>query len=144
MTSDQEAVGLLADAHDTVQHARDNRRIGIYRVAVALSYYAAFYAAQSILAHARSGAKTHAGVLREFWRIAIRDSDFPAEGGTVLRNLFEQRARADYDQAHRRSWADEDAGKSISQAQWFAEEVTAWYSRNAGGVFDRYTAAERQ
>ena len=130
VTSEEEATQLLADAYDNIQHAKDNNRIGIPRVAVSLAYYAAFYAAQSMVAAVRRASKTHSGLISIFEKLVLEDPDFPREGGTVIRQLFARRATADYDWAHRRNWTNQDAQDAIAQAEWFVGEVAAWHDRS--------------
>lgn len=130
MTSGEESVRLLADAYDNIQHARDNNRIGIHRVAVSLAYYAAFYAAQSVVAACCRAAKTHSGLIATFQGIVRKDAEFPPEGRGVIASLFGKRATADYDWAHRQQWTEEDARQAISQAEWFVGEVAGWHRRN--------------
>ena len=44
-----------------------------------MAYYGAFCAAKAVLALHREGAKTHKGVNKQFFRLAVVDSDFPAD-----------------------------------------------------------------
>ena len=73
MTSAEEAWKLLADARERLRHAEDTRRIGIYGPAVAMAYFAAFYAAQAVVAYHREGPQTHQGVLARFHFLAVKN-----------------------------------------------------------------------
>ena len=137
MTSTAEALELLADAHDTIRHAEQNRGVGIYRVAVSLAYYATFYAAKAIVAYHRESPKTHKGVRTRFQFLVVARSDFPPEAASIVTELADDRLRADYDHATMRSWQEEDATHAIQRARTFVNEVDGWFSRHLPPVEDR-------
>lgn len=97
MTSTEEAFKLLADAGDYLRHADANRGIGIHGPAVSLAYFAAFYAAQAVVAYRRESTRTHRGTQSRFWRLAVVSSDFPAATAGLWSDLMEKRSVADYD-----------------------------------------------
>lgn len=129
MTSTQEAFKLLADAEDYLRYAGDNRRIGIHGPAVSLAYYAAFYAAQAVIAYHREGAKTHRGVLRRFGYLAVVSSDFPADIAELLTGLMENRLVADYDHDKMGTWNEREASDAIERATTFVRAVSDWFGR---------------
>ena len=133
MTSTQEAWSLLNLAHETLQAAEENRRIGIYRVAVSVAYYAVFYAARAVIAYHRKEAKSHKGTIARFYTLAVHGSDFPSETASLLGQLKKVRAQADYDQAAM-DWRDADASDAIARARTFVNEATAWFDRHVPSI----------
>ncbi len=130
MTYLDEALARLGLADETLDHARINYREGLYRVAVSLAYYAAFYAARSVLAYHREGPKTHQGTRQVFGRVAVKGSDFPAEASGILTDLAENRGKADYDFELMDTWGEAEASSAIERAGLFIDEVHAWYGRH--------------
>ena len=71
MTHQDEARGWLAYATDALKDAKISFDAGQYSVAVSLAYYAAFYAAKSVISLSRvRDPKTHTGVIGRFGRLA--------------------------------------------------------------------------
>ncbi len=130
MTSAEEAWKLLADARERLRHAEDTRRIGIYGPAVTMAYFAAFYAAQAVVAYHREGPKTHQGVLARFHFLAVKNSDFPAEIASLIEELMAERHSADYDHAKMGTWEEAEASDSIDRARAFVNEVSDWFDRH--------------
>ena len=130
MTSTAEAFELLADAHDTLRHAEQNRGIGIYRVAVSLAYYATFYAARAVVAYHRESPKTHKGVRSRFHFLVVAGSDFPPQTASIVDELADDRLRADYDHAAMRGWRESEATDAIERARTFLNEVDRWFRRH--------------
>ena len=131
MTHVEESFGWLAYAEDTLRHAADNFERGIYNVAVALSYFAAFRAAKSVLAYLKQDdPKIHSGVVGKFGEPAVRGSDFPAPTAKNLARLFEHRLKADYDQAYRHTLTRETTAREIGRAETFVAEVSNWLQRH--------------
>lgn len=130
MTYVEEAFALVAHADETLRHARINHREGLYRVAVSLAYYAAFYAAQAVIAYNREGPKSHQGVRNMFGRLAVQGSDFPGEVAGLLSDLAKSRVEADYDHATMDGWNEPDASEAMEQARLFISEVHAWFERH--------------
>lgn len=130
MTFVEETLALLRHADDTLRHARINHREGLYRTAVSLAYYGAFYAAQAVSAFNREGPKTHRGVMTRFNLLAVKQSDFPPEISGLLPVLEEQRLEADYNHATMDNWTESDASRVIVQATRFVDEVHAWFDRH--------------
>ena len=95
MTATEEALKLLADADERLGHAETTRRIGIYGPSVAMSYYAAFYAALAVVAYHREGPKTHRGVQKRFHFLAVKSSDFPSDIAELLEGLMAERLATD-------------------------------------------------
>ena len=125
MTSTDEAFLLLTHADNYLRYAETTRRSGIYGPAVSMAYYAAFYAAQAVVAYHREGPKTHKGVRNVFHRLAVHESDFPGEVAQVLTALAESRIKADYDHETMDDWTDANASDAIRRARTFVEEVNA-------------------
>ena len=130
MTYVEEAFALVAHADETLRHARINHREGLYRVAVSLAYYAAFYAAQAVIAYNREGPKSHQGVRNMFGQLAVRGSDFPGDVAGVLSDLAKSRVEADYDHATMDRWKEPDASEAMERAHLFITEVHAWFGRH--------------
>ena len=130
MTSTDEALLLLDHTDNYLRYAETTRRSGIYGPAVSMAYYAAFYAAQAVVAYHREGPKTHKGVRNVFHRLAVLESDFPGEVARVVADLADSRIKADYDHETMDDWTDADASDAIRQARTFVSEVSAWFSRH--------------
>ena len=130
MTSTDEAFLLLAHADNYLRYAETNRRSGIYAPAVSMAYYAAFYAAQAVVAYHREGPKTHKGVRNVFHRLAVLESDFPGEVAPVLAALADSRIKADYDHETMDDWTDADVSDAIRRARTFVTEVNGWFGRH--------------
>lgn len=140
MTFIEETLALLRHADDTLRHARINRREGLYRTAISLAYYAAFYAAQAVTAINREGPKTHHGVMTRFSLLAVKESDFPPEVSGLLPQLEEHRLAADYDHATWDNWTESDASRVIRQAGRFVNEVHDWFDRHHRAELQGVTA----
>ena len=130
MTATEEAFLLLASADDYLRYAEGTRRSGFYPVVMSLAYYAAFYAAQAVVAYHREGPKTHKGVQTRFRVLAVVKSDFPAEVAGLLDKLKDDRLKADYDVTTKQDWRDGDASAAIDRARTFVEEVHGWFRRH--------------
>lgn len=130
MTSTEEAFLLLSTAQDQIAHAKNNRRMGIFSVAISLAYYAAFYAAQAVIAHHREGPKTHRGVSTRFHFMAVVTSDFAADIASFLDELGNLRIKADHDFAAKKEWKERDASDAIAKAEAFVKEVRDWFLRH--------------
>lgn len=130
MTSTEEAFRLLHHAGNYLDYAETNRRSSIYGPSVSLAYYAAFYAAQAVVAYHRRESKTHRGARNLFNELAVHKSDFPSEVSPLLSALGGSRVQADYDYETMDDWKDEDAVEAIRQARTFVDEVNAWFRRH--------------
>ena len=97
MTYLDEVAALLERARANLRDATANHAEGRFRIAVTVAYYGAFCAAKAVLALHREGAKTHKGVNKQFFRLAVVDSDFPAGTARLLSAMQDQRLSADYD-----------------------------------------------
>ena len=130
MTSTEEALSLLANAREALMQAEGTLRIGFYRPAVSLAYYAAFYAAQALVAYHRDSPKTHKGTRDRFWYRAVAHSDFPPQVASIVGTLSTGRLKADYDHATMQDWSENDAAKAIRLARRFVTEVDEWFNRH--------------
>ena len=130
MTYIEEALALLGHADETLDHARVTHREGLYRVAVSLSYYASFYAAQAVVAYHRQGPKTHKGVRTLFGELVVEGSDFPGATSRLLSSLAKNRINADYNLATMGDWDRPKATEAIEHSQMFVTEVHAWFDRH--------------
>ena len=130
MTATEEAFKLLADAEQRLGHAEANRRIGIYGPSVAMSYYAAFYAALAVVAYHREGPKTHRGVQKRFHFLAVKSSDFTSGIAELLEGLMAERLAADYDHEKMGTWTEAEAADANERAQRFVREVSDWFDRH--------------
>ena len=82
---------MLERARANLRDATANHAEGRFRIAVTVAYYGAFCAAKAVLAFHREGAKTHKGVNRQFFRVAVAESDFPADTASLLSAMHDQR-----------------------------------------------------
>ncbi len=130
MTSTEEAFTLLAGANERLGHAETSLRVGMYGPAVSLAYYAAYHAAQAIIAYHRRSAKTHRGIRGLFWALAVEGSDIPPEVGKLINGLARNRVKADYTAIW--DWDEVDAAEAVGRAQTFVNEVYAWFHRHHG------------
>ena len=131
MTYLDEVVALLERARANLRDASANRAEGRFRIAVTVAYFGAFCAAKAVLAFHREGAKTHKGVNRQFFRLAVVDSDFPADTASLLSAMQDQRLSADYDLSIPvDDWQEHDASLAIDRSARFVDEVEAWLIRN--------------
>ena len=131
MTHLDEVATLLGRSRANLRDAIGSHAEGRYRIAVTVAYYGVFCAAKSVLAYHREGAKTHKGVAGQFWRLAVVDSDFPAETARLLSVTQKQRLAADYDLSKPvDDWTEEEASLAIEGATRFVDEVEAWLIRN--------------
>ena len=130
MTHVEEAFLLLSHSENYLRYAETTRRSGIYGPAVSMAYYAAFYAAQAVVAYHREGPKTHKGVRKLFHRLAVVDSDLPGDVARVVGDLAERRLEADYDHETMDNWPDADASDAIRRARTFVDEVNACFGRH--------------
>ena len=131
MTHLDEVAVLLERARANLRDAIWSHAEGRYRISVSVAYYGVFCAAKAVLAYHREGAKTHRGVAKQFLRIAVVDSDFPAAVGDSLGAMLRQRLAADYDLWKPvDDWTEEEASLSIKGATRFVDEVEAWLLRS--------------
>ena len=131
MTYLDEVAALLERARANLRDATANHAESRFRIAVTVAYYWAFCAAKAVLAFHREGAKTHKGVNRKFFRVAVAGSDFPADTTSLLSAMHDQRLSADYDLSIPvDDWQEHDASLAIDRATCFVDEVEAWLIRN--------------
>ena len=134
-----EVAALLERARANLRDATGNHAEGRFRIAVTVAYYGAFCAAKAVLAFHREGAKTHKGVNKQFFRLAVVDSDFPADTARLLSVMQDQRLSADYDLSIPvDDWQQHDASLAIDRSTRFVNEVEAWLIQNlpTGERFD--------
>ena len=94
--------------------------------AISRAYYAAFYAAEQVLASLGETRSKHAGVIAAFGSLVVREGGLDEEMGRILRSLFERRNHADYGEA---SASREEAEGAIRDAQRFLDAVGAWLAQ---------------
>lgn len=91
---------LWEKALEAAEEARALMRADLPNGAISRAYYAVFTAARALLlsrlAVEEDQIRRHAAVLKLFSEHVIRPGLMPAEFGKELRNLFEDRADADY------------------------------------------------
>jgi uncharacterized protein (UPF0332 family) len=97
-----ESISQLLDSH--LKKARDKLRVaaqlldlGSYDDSVSRAYYAAFHAAQAMLASQGLEADSHAGVKTLFGLHFIKTKRLDAKFGRYLKNLKDDREEGDYD-----------------------------------------------
>ena len=128
MTSTEEAFTLLAGANERLGHAENSLRVE--GCTVSLACYAAYHAAQAVIAYRRQSAKTHRGIRGLFWALAVEGSDIPPAVGELINGLARNRVKADYTAIW--DWDEVDAAEAVGRAQTFVNEVYAWFHRHHG------------
>lgn len=118
-----EVTALLERAQQDIAAARSLIAQEFHAVAISRSYYAAFYAAEGALLALGKSRSKHSGVISGFGEFVVRGEGFDKELGAVLRRLFDLRIDVDYSLLPP---TEEDAMKSVDDAQRFVNAVTAW------------------
>ena len=128
---DDEVAALLERARANLRDATANHAEGRFRIAVTVACYGAFCAAKAVLALHRDGAKTKKGVNKQVFRLAVVDSDFPADAARLLSVTQDQRLSVDYDLSIPvDDWQEHDASLAIDRSTRFVDEVEAWLIQN--------------
>lgn len=131
MTHLDEVALLLERARANLRDAAASHADGRFRIAVTVAYYGAFCAAKAVLAFHREDSKTHKGVNKQFFRLAVVDSDFPADTARLLSITQDQQLSADYDLSIPvDDWQEHDAALAVDRSTRFVDEVEAWLMRN--------------
>ena len=109
------------------------RAIGKDGAAVSMSYYTAFHAAKSILAHLGEETRTHLGASARFHYLAVYRSDFPKDVARFLGGLRLSREEADYEVHFGDDWDNSTAMEAMAKAKRFVRETGARFDlrRNA-------------
>lgn len=94
-----------------------------------MSYYAAFHAARSILAHLGEETRTHQGTSARFHYLAVYRSDFPKDVARFLGGLRLSREEADYEAHFGDDWDNSTALEAMAKAKRFVRETGAWLDR---------------
>lgn len=118
----------IENAHETLDAAKVNLDNDFYASSVNRSYYAVFYAANSLLATLGEARSKHSGVISVFRQQFIKTGELPAELSEIYEDLINSRQRGDYDlNTH---IDPETAAELLQKARHFVDEVEQWLQRN--------------
>ena len=114
---------LLARSRTELDAARALAEGGFSAQAAAHAYYASFYSAEAALLSIGETRSKHSGVISAFGRLAVKEGQFDATVGVILRRLFDLRHAATYDDM---KVERETAAAAIADAARFVGAVEAW------------------
>jgi uncharacterized protein (UPF0332 family) len=114
---------LLERGRTELGAARKLAEGGFAAQAVAHAYYAAFYSAEAALLGIGETRSKHSGVMSAFGRLVIKEGGFDPTVGVLLRQLFDLRHAATYDDMKVERNA---AASAIADAERFVAAVERW------------------
>ena len=97
MPQQDEVKLFLNTAHQALQQAEVNLRLGYYDVTTSRAYYAMFYAASALLASKDISRSKHSGVHSAFGQYFVRTGLIEREYAWMLGHAFDSRLDSDYD-----------------------------------------------
>jgi uncharacterized protein (UPF0332 family) len=118
----------IENAHETLEAAKINLDNDFYVSGINRSYYAAFYAANALLATLGEARSKHSGVISVFRQRFIKTGELPVELSEIYEDLIESRQRGDYDLYT--TIEPETARQLLEKARQFVDEVEQWLRRN--------------
>jgi uncharacterized protein (UPF0332 family) len=121
--SQREIVELWQRAQEALRATGTLLAAGFPDFAAARAYYAAFYAASTLLLSERKAFRSHRGVVALIHRDYVRTGRFPVDMGRILSTLSDLRNVGDYGGATHVSHAE--ANIALIEAQQFLEAVRA-------------------
>lgn len=122
----------MAHSGEALRAARDTLLMGYRGVAVNRAYYAAYYAACSVIAASRGRIpKTHKDLAQRFGQVVVVNSEFPPEVARSLSTLASLREQSDYDIGDAAGLDDEEVAGLIETASVFVAEVRDWLDRHS-------------
>lgn len=127
MTLDPEVVANLDRAETNLQAAKDLLEKNYYDIAASRAYYAAFYAASSLLLRENIDSSKHTGVLSNIHRLFVKTGKLDIEQGKNLNWLFELRAIGDYGVSEHVSSGE--ALRAVQVAEQFLEKTKLFLSK---------------
>jgi uncharacterized protein (UPF0332 family) len=121
-----EAARLLARAREDLSDASQIMQIGLARVAARSAYYVAFHAAEAFIVEQTGRiARTHAGVRREFARLAKDDGRVAQGMTTFLAQAYEYKEVSDYNVDPKAVVTMQNAETAIARATDFLDRIEA-------------------
>ena len=118
----------MENAHEMLATAKVNLDNDFYASGVNRSYYAAFYAANALLATLGEARSKHSGVISVFRQRFIKTGELPTELSEIYGDLLNSRQSGDYDLNTRIE--KETARELLEKAHRFVNEVEQWLQRN--------------
>ncbi len=118
----------IEHARETLDASKLNLDGGFYVSSINRSYYAAFYAANALLATLGESRSKHSGVMSVFRQRFIKTGELSLEAGENYRDLLESRQSSDYDLYTKVE--PETAQQLFEKARSFLDEVEQWLRRN--------------
>ena len=119
-----QARAYLDKARSDLEEAAKIAAIGLAQVATRSAYYAAFHAAQALIAE-RSGkvARTHSGVRAKFAEMARSESQLDKTFSTFLAQAYKYKEIGDYGIGPAAAVKSADADDAIASARRFVEGI---------------------
>lgn len=118
----------IEHAQEMLAAAKVNLDHDFYASGVNRSYYAAFYAANALLATLGEARSKHSGVISVFRQRFIKTGELPAELSEIYGDLMNSRQSGDYNLNTRVEM--ETARELLGKARRFVEKVEQWLQRN--------------
>ena len=110
-------------AYIALEQAKLNQQQKCLEVVANRLYYAAYYAATSLLIADHIRTHSHDGAIGQFGLYYVKTGVFPKETGRFLRKLFQMRITGDYDDFF--GLTDDDVIPMIEPTEDFVNKVTA-------------------
>jgi uncharacterized protein (UPF0332 family) len=117
----------LEQADESLEAARTLLNKKLIRPSVNRAYYAMFYAVLALLARDKKETSKHSGVIALFDRDFVKQGIFKKDYSRWLHDAFDLRQRSDY--AAEYKVAEEEAGKTLKNAESFVDEVKTFLSK---------------
>jgi uncharacterized protein (UPF0332 family) len=116
-----EITANLQRAETSIKAAKDMIEKGFYDIAASRAYYAAFYAASSLLLKENIDTNKHSGVIASIHRLFVKEGKLDKEQGKNLNWLFELRGVGDYGVSEHVSSGE--AYRAVKVAEAFLESA---------------------
>jgi len=129
---DERVRAALGRAQDKLKVAKRVLDAGFPAESVPPAYYACFHVAEAALAIEGIEPRTHEGLKSAFGLHFIKPGRLPAELGSILRELKDERENGDYSVFP--AITSEDATRAIAAAEKFVEAVSTFISSNERGL----------
>jgi len=117
----------LEQADESIEAARTLLDKKLIRPCVNRAYYAMFYAVLALLAEGKKETSKHSGAIALFDKDFVKQGIFKKDYSRWLHDAFDLRQRSDY--AAEYQVPEEEAGKTLKNAELFVGEVKAVLSR---------------
>ena len=112
----------IEKAYRTLEEANRNVPFGSWTLVANRLYYAAYYAASSLLLADRCFVKSHEGNIQQFGRLYITTKKLDSKYGKLYHQLFENRLTGDYDDRY--DLTEDDVFPMIAPTKEFVETVS--------------------